>query len=79
MRANNGEGMVFEFVTTGLFWQMLEYDGASSRKSNTIVVVLESMDEDYSVIVECIYAALINGEEGRCCCRTVKVYLFFEK
>jgi len=41
MRANNGRGKVYGFVTTGEFWQMLEYDGAFFQKSNTIVVTVE--------------------------------------
>ena len=42
---------------------MLEYDGKVFRKTNSIVVLFDSMDEEKegSVLVDCINFALSNG------------------
>ncbi|RPB25944.1 hypothetical protein L211DRAFT_782284, partial [Terfezia boudieri ATCC MYA-4762] len=68
MRDNNRDGKVYGFVTTGETWQMLEYDGASFRKCESITVVFDSMGENKqrwmdncSAVVDCIYFALSNG------------------
>jgi len=68
MRDYNGEGKVYGFVTTGESWQMLEYDGKVFRKTNNLVVLFESMDEEKerwmkegAVLVDCINFALSNG------------------
>jgi len=45
MRDYNGEGKAYGFITTGKSWQMLEYDGNVFRKTNSIVVLFDSMDE----------------------------------
>ena len=64
----NGEGKVYGFVTTGESWQMLKYDGKVFRKTNSIVVLFDSMDEEKerwmkegAVLVDCINFALSNG------------------
>lgn len=68
MRDSNGEGKVYGFVTTGEQWQMLEYNGTSFRKTNIMIVVFDSMDEEKekwfkenSILVDCIKFALSNG------------------
>ncbi|KAI5844493.1 hypothetical protein DFP73DRAFT_549515 [Morchella snyderi] len=67
-RDNNGGGEVYGFVTTGESWQMLKYDGTSFQLSGKMDVVFPWMDEDkelwmkdYSVLVDCMYAALSSG------------------
>ena len=61
MRANNGDGKVYGFVTTGETWQMLEYDSALLRSSESIMMIFDSMDEDKqswlnrsSCLVDCV-------------------------
>lgn len=68
MRDNNGKGKVYGFVTTGEQWQMLEYDGTLFRKTNIMIVVFDSMDDEKqkwlkenSILVDCIKFALRNG------------------
>ncbi|KAI5839540.1 hypothetical protein DFP73DRAFT_208286 [Morchella snyderi] len=68
MRANNGGvGAVYGFVTTGESWRMISYDG-TFQVTNKMDVIFDTMDEekelwmkDFSVLVDCIYAALNNG------------------
>lgn len=64
---NNGGGEVYGFVTTGDTWRMLKYD-REFQMTNKIDVLFDTMSEekdrwmkDYSILVDCIYAALING------------------
>ena len=52
---------MYGFVTTGEIWKMLEYDGTSFRKSESITVIFDTMDEDKqrwldmsSCLVDCI-------------------------
>jgi len=68
MRDGNDEGKVYGFVTTGEIWQMFEYDGGVFQKTNSIVVLFDSMDEEKerwmkegAVLVDCINVALSNG------------------
>lgn len=65
---NNCDGKVYGFVTTGETWQMLEYDGKAFRKTNSFVVVFDSMDREKDkwmkeggLLVDCINFALSNG------------------
>jgi len=66
-RDQNGGGAVYGFITTGVFWQMLRYDG-KFQMTNTMEVLFYSMEEEKgrwmkenSVVVDCMYAALSNG------------------
>jgi hypothetical protein len=66
--SNGGEGKMYGFVTTGESWQMVEYDGKLFRKTETMVVLFDSMNEnkerwmkDYSALVDCMNMALYNG------------------
>ena len=70
MRDSNGEGKVYGFVTTGESWRMLSYDG-TFQMTNVMQLTFHTMSEeketwmkDYSVVVDCIYAALSSG--GHC-------------
>ncbi|KAA8895995.1 hypothetical protein FN846DRAFT_893670 [Sphaerosporella brunnea] len=65
---NNGGGRVYGFVTTGESWRMLRYNGTSFELTEKIEVLFEGMHGDkkrwmgdYSVIVDCMNAALYNG------------------
>jgi len=65
---SNGEGKVYGFVTTGEQWQMLEYDGASFRKTDKMFLMFGSMRrekqewlKENSIAVDCINFALGNG------------------
>ena len=66
MRGNNGGvGEIYGFVTTGETWRMIRYDGTSFKMTRKIEVVFEGMDQEkelwmkhYSVLVDCMYAAL---------------------
>ncbi|KAA8897860.1 hypothetical protein FN846DRAFT_224806 [Sphaerosporella brunnea] len=67
-RDNNGGGRVYGFVTTGESWRMLRYDGTSFTQTRKIEVLFEGMDQEkekwmgeYSVIVDCVNAALSDG------------------
>ncbi|KAI5839539.1 hypothetical protein DFP73DRAFT_587459 [Morchella snyderi] len=67
MRDNNGGGEVYGFVTTGESWRMISYDG-TFQMTNKMDVIFDTMDEekelwmkDYSILVDCMYAALSNG------------------
>ena len=60
-RDNNGEGVVYGFVTTGEHWQMLSYDGKEFYQTRKIAMVFIGMDQenelwmkDCSVLVDCI-------------------------
>lgn len=62
---NNGEGVLYGFVTTGESWRMIRYDGISFEKSEKMDVFFETMGEnqqrwikDYSVLVDCMNLAL---------------------
>lgn len=66
-RDNNGGGEVYGFVTTGDTWRMLKYDG-EFQMTNKIDVLFDTMSEekerwmkDYTILVDCMYAALSNG------------------
>lgn len=68
MRDSNGRGKVYGFITNGKSWQMLGYDGASFQMTEEMVVLFHTMDgdkerwiRDYSVLVDCMYAALNSG------------------
>ncbi|KAF8429509.1 hypothetical protein EV426DRAFT_123779 [Tirmania nivea] len=64
--------IVYGFITTGVVWRMLRYDAGdgSFLVSNRIEAVFDTMRRererwirDFSVIVDCVYAAL--GDRGR--------------
>ncbi|KAF8472134.1 hypothetical protein BDZ91DRAFT_717287 [Kalaharituber pfeilii] len=70
MGESNHGGMVYGFVTTGVTWRMLRYDGSdgSFLVTNRIEVVFDTMRReqerwmrDFSIIVDCVYAALRDG------------------
>ncbi|KAA8909404.1 hypothetical protein FN846DRAFT_889014 [Sphaerosporella brunnea] len=67
-RDDNGGGRVYGFVTTGESWRMLRYDGSSFTQTRKIEAIFEGMDQEkekwmgeYSVIVDCMNAALSDG------------------
>ena len=62
MRDSNGEGKVYGFATTGEPWRMYSYDGVFLM-TNKIDVPFNTMDKGYSVLVDCIYAAMSNREK----------------
>ena len=62
----NGGGIVYGFVTTGKYWQMLVYDGIL-QITEEMTVLFPSMANnrvrwmaDYSMLVDCIVVALIT-------------------
>ncbi|KAI5839542.1 hypothetical protein DFP73DRAFT_208344 [Morchella snyderi] len=64
---NNGGGVVFGFITTGESWRMISYDG-TFQMTNKIHVLFDDMGgeielwmKDFSVLVDCMYAALSHG------------------
>ena len=68
MPDRNGRGIVYGFITTGGSWRMLSYDGHTFKMTNNIEVVFDTMAEEkerwikeFSVLVDCVYAALGNG------------------
>ena len=63
---NHCGGVVYGFVTTGQFWQMLTYDGGVFRTTRDLRVFNRMNDkdrwmEDCSVLVDCLVVALSNG------------------
>jgi len=68
MRGNNDQGMVYGFVTTGVDWRMLSYDGTNFRMTRQFRALFDGMEEDkvrwmkdYSIVIECMLFALSNG------------------
>ncbi|KAF8427482.1 hypothetical protein EV426DRAFT_590297 [Tirmania nivea] len=68
MRGNNGQGMVYGFVTTGEDWRMLSYDGTNFRMTRKFNAMFDGMEEDkvrwmkdYSILIECMLFALSDG------------------
>ncbi|RPB29519.1 hypothetical protein L211DRAFT_776092, partial [Terfezia boudieri ATCC MYA-4762] len=68
MRGNNGQGMVYGFVTTGEDWRMLSYDGTNFRMTRKFNAMFDGMEEDkvrwmkdYCIVVECMLFALSDG------------------
>ena len=68
MVGSNYGGVLYGFVTTGDSWRMLSYDGALFQVSDKLHVVFDTMGKDkdkwmreYSLLVDCMYAALNNG------------------
>ena len=68
MRKKKDGGKVYGFITTGGTWRMPEYDGATFRKTEMIILVFDAMDrqldmwmERSSILVECINVALKNA------------------
>lgn len=68
IRDKNGGGVVYGFITTGESWRMLSYDGKSFQVTDKIDVLFGTMGKskekwmrDYSVVVDCMYAALNTG------------------
>ncbi|KAG0639089.1 hypothetical protein HOY80DRAFT_1001257 [Tuber brumale] len=68
MGDNNGGGVVYGFITTGSVWQMMTYDGKSWRLTEQFLSLFPRMGtdkerwiRDYSVLVDCMYAALTSG------------------
>ncbi|KAL0633576.1 hypothetical protein Q9L58_007536 [Maublancomyces gigas] len=67
MRDNNGGGSVYGFITTGDSWRIVSYDG-TFQMSEKMEILFDTMDDDkerwmkdYSILVDCIYAALSHG------------------
>lgn len=65
-RDKNGGGEVYGFVTMGDTWRMLKHDG-EFQMTNKIDVLFDTMSEekerwmrDYSILVDCMHAALRN-------------------
>jgi len=64
---NNGGSEVYGFVTTGESWRMIRYDGTFLMTNkfhatfDTIGDEKEKWMKDYSLVVDCLYFALING------------------
>ena len=59
---------MYGFVTTGDSWRMLSYDGRTFKMTDNTEVVFDTMARnkekwfrDYSLLVDCVYAALGNG------------------
>lgn len=76
MGDSNHGGIVYGFVTTGDTWRMLRYDASdgSFLVSNKIEVAFDTMRRekerwirDFSVIVDCVYAALNDGGKDAIC------------
>ncbi|KAF8454351.1 hypothetical protein BGX38DRAFT_1328574 [Terfezia claveryi] len=72
MGDNNNGGFVYGFVTTGDSWRMLSYDGVLFRVTEKLHVMFETMGKDkdrwmkdYSLLVDCVYAALGKGGKDR--------------
>lgn len=72
MGDRNHGGVVYGFVTTGDSWRMLRHDvsDGSFLVTDKIAAAFDTMGryekkwmEDYSVIVDCVYAAL--GDDGK--------------
>ena len=68
MGDNNGGDKVYGFVTTGESWRMLSYDGVSFQLTDRMDVLFGAIAKEkdkwmksYSVLVDCMYAALSNG------------------
>ena len=60
--------LIIEAVTTGGDWRMLSYDGRVFKVTNKIEVILDTMArnkekwmKEFTVLVDCVYAALGNG------------------
>lgn len=73
MGDSNHGGMVYGFVTTGDSWRMLRCDG-SFLITEKIEVVFDTMRReegkqrwmrDFSIIVDCEYAALSDGSVAK--------------
>ena len=67
----NKGGIIYGFVTTRDVWRMLSYDGAMFQVTDKLFVVFDLMRDDrdewmrsFSLVVDCIYAALSNGGVG---------------
>ena len=67
MRDNNGGGEVYGFVTTGIEWQMIRYDG-EFQITEGMQVLFPRMDKNkelwmkqHSILVDCINVALDKG------------------
>ncbi|KAF8466159.1 hypothetical protein BDZ91DRAFT_725638 [Kalaharituber pfeilii] len=65
---SNHGGVVYGFVTSGDSWRMLSYDGVTFVVSEELQAMFETMGKDkprwlrdYSLLVDCVYAALSNG------------------
>jgi len=65
---SNKGGIIYGFVTTGDVWRMLSYDGATFQVTDKLFVMFDLMRNDkdkwmrnFSLVVDCIYAALSNG------------------
>jgi len=68
MGEENGGGVVYGFVTSGEYWQMLKNDGGNFSQTDTIRVLFHGMAkerkkwmEEGATIVDCIHTALRCG------------------
>jgi hypothetical protein len=65
---NGRRSVVYGFCTTGERWRMVRYDGQDCCMTRTLAVLFPGMNQDkdlwmeeYSVVIDCMYAALSNG------------------
>ena len=70
MGDNNGSGIAYGFITTGIEWQMIRYEVGNKKfvVSHRVIMLFESMSqnramwvEKYSIVVDCLFAALSHG------------------
>jgi len=71
MLDNNLGGVVYGFVTAGVEWQMIRYDGKDFTQTGPFQVLFRTMGYEkeewmkrYSVVVDCIHMALRGGGSG---------------
>ena len=65
---NNGAGEVYGFVTTGVYWRMVRYNGKAFQVTEVMQALFLTMANKkdlwlkmYSALVECIIVALNDG------------------
>ncbi|KAF8435196.1 hypothetical protein BGX38DRAFT_1262709 [Terfezia claveryi] len=68
MRGYNGSGKVFGFITRGVWWRMMSFDGTLFQVTTKFKVMHEFMRDGYekwkkefSVLVDCMVLALSQG------------------
>lgn len=67
-RDHNEGGILYGFVTTGEDWRMVSYDGSEFVETDKFLVLFDTMEDgkekwrkEYSILVDCMVAALMNG------------------
>ena len=71
-RDDHGEsGIIYGFVTTGVDWRMVRYDGKLFLQKDDMRVVFRLMEEEkqewtvhHSGVIDCMLVALTNGTHG---------------